>query len=581
MTIIAGAISLHRQAISSELTAALKLHLRSNPDNSGKLEETVWPGFFMTKWDSGAFAEDAWSVASDGLVSTLVGDPLLAPAGLLPNRSEQLQMLIDPDGIVSNRALSITRGAFSIAVYSQSHHQLTLATDKIGLRPLYYTLQDGVLIFASALRIFESIDLILKKQSVMGTLETCVFGFPLGERTPYDGICVLREAQKLTVFASGKIETTHYCDWAPGEGLGRDQIAVAKRLLQKFQEGLRLRLGNDRKSYAFLSGGMDSRAIVSSLISSGCDVEAINFSPDTSQDQVYARLFAEALKSRCKLHFLPRDENPNFSMLAFAAKSKLEASQGISVDRSAFLWSGDGGSVGLGHVYMDEVMLQLAQRADFKAALLHFLKFNGLVLPVNAMTNQGGISTQEMLVANALSEINRYPRADGGRRIYFFLLFNDQRRHLFKHFETIDQHGLEFLLPFYDVDFLKMVADTPSEWGILHRLYSTWFDELAPSARSTPWQTYPGHVPCPVEGDDTLSYQWSGRTSKAVLGFSDRLTCARRLVHESLSATLPPMFSRVRVFLAGALHAVGLRDCRHILTMLTTYRQLARYVNKK
>ena len=88
---------------------------------------------------------------------------------------------------------------------------------------------------------------------------------------------------------------------------------------------------------------------------------------------------------------------------------------------------------------MDQAMLQLAERGDYPAALDHFLGFNGLSLPVKVLSGASRAALQQMIAANAVSEINRYPRADAGRRLYLFLLFNDQRRHLFKHFESIDQ----------------------------------------------------------------------------------------------------------------------------------------------
>ena len=219
-------------------------------------------------------------------------------------------------------------------------------------------------------------------------------------------------------------------------------------------------------------------------------------------------------------------------------------------------------------------MVTLAEDGNFAEAVQWFFKFNGLSLPAKVLAAASRASLQQAMAANVLSELNRYPRADVGRRWYLFLLLNDQRRHLFKHFETIDQHGLEFLLPFYDVHFLKLVANTPARWGLFHRLYGAWFDQLDATARATPWQTYPGHVPCPVPGDSQLSYQWAGRGSS--IGFADgsRRADAARLLAQSFSKSLPSMFSRWRLFWAAVLHGAGLRDFRHILTMLDNLRQL-------
>lgn len=580
MTLFAGALRMDADcALPSDLKASLRQHLRREPDDRGSLASFDGQGMFLVKWDSGAFNEPAWREPGDGTLCTLVGDPLLATSGTRSNRIAQIAQLARPDGELNDHALAQTRGAFAMAAFSASTRTLTLATDMIGLRSVYYSLQDGFLIFASALRILESMPGIARKPSPAGMVESCVFGFPLAERTPYANISVLRECQKLTVSPGGMIELKHYYDWTIAGPTPSEPMAAAQALFAEFQEGLRLRLASDRRVYAFLSGGMDSRAIVSSLASMDCEIEALNFSPDASQDQVYARRFAETLGTQCRLSFLPRDDNPNFSMLAFNAKTRLEREVAVHVDRPVFLWSGDGGSVGLGHVYMDEGMLRLAQRGDFQGALAHFLSFNGLSLPIKVLSSKSRDALQQLISANALSEISRYPRADAGRRLYLFLLFNDQRRHLFKHFESIDQHGLEFLLPFYDTHFLRRVADTPAAWGVLHKLYAMWFEHLNPAARSTPWQTYPGHQPCPVKGDESLSYQWAGRNRDAGLTRSERLSAGRYLAKQALGPSLPAIFSRSRLLLAAALHATGLRDCGHILVMLETYRRLSTHAN--
>lgn len=579
MTLFAGAYCLDpRGDIPRTLKESLRLNLRSVSDSRGSWHIYDQQRMFLVKWDSGAFNESAWEVAEDGSLSTLVGDPLLTESGIRLSRRMQLSQLIQLNSGFCNTVMEQTRGSFSVARYEAKAQTLSISTDMIGLRPVYYTVQDGMFIFASALRVLESVSCVRKKLSIPGMVELSVFGFPLAERTPYEGIFALRESEILNVTATG-IELSAYHDWTVSASISSSPIEAANALFAEFQEAIRIRVEADRRVYAFLSGGMDSRAIVSSLVQLGCTVEALNFSPDASQDQAYARAFAEITGSSCHLNCFPRDDDPNFSLLASKAKTKLEQAKGVVVDRTAFVWSGDGGSVGLGHVYMDEIMLDYADKGDLNAALGHFFIFNRLTLPLKILSKGARRALPQMITTNVLSELNRYPRADLGRRIYLFLLFNDQRRHLFKHFESIDQHGLEFLLPFYDSNVLKMVADTPSRWGVLHKLYARWFDHLPVDARSIPWQTYPGHQPCPIAGDNSLSYQWSSRSQPAKAHFKSRLHLSWGLLKESCSASLPEIFSRSRIGLAAFLNVAGLRDCSHIFKMLLKFRHRGENVN--
>ncbi len=572
MTVFAGAYCLDpHQEVPPTLKAALQTHLRSVQDARGHWHLHDRPQIFLAKWDSGAFHETAWALDPDGAVSTLVGDPLLTAPGERMDRGLQLSRLVHGSGF-NTAALAQTRGAFSVVHYENAGHRLHLATDMVGLRSVYYTVQNGVFIFASALRILESIGWIQKTPSTVGMVEHSIFGFPLAERTPYEGIFLLRECQTVQVDGQG-VHLDSYYDWTTAVPSASTPETAAQAIYDAFQEAIHIRAGGDRNVYAFLSGGMDSRAIVGSLLHQGCQVEALNFSPDASQDQAYARALAEVAGPQCHLHCLDRDNDPNFSLMAWRIKTRLEKATDTHVDRPAFLWSGDGGSVGLGHVYMDEAMLDWADKGDLPAAVAQFFALNRLALPWGVLRATARQALPQMVADHVLAEVNRYPRADQGRRLYLFLLFNDQRRHLFKHFETIDQHGLEFLLPFYDTRFLQLVADTPARWGVLHKLYALWFEHLPAFTRACPWQTYPGHVPCPVAGDQTLSYQWASRTEVFKSGFATRLDFARRLCSAAWHPSVPRYFSKTRLVLAATLHALGLRDSRHVLACLHTFQQ--------
>ena len=578
MTLFAGAFHLRSAHLTPELKTSLRRHLRSRDDSSGQTDVHDLASFFLVKWDSGAFCEPAWRRSPDGSVAALAGDPLWPGNPTGSSRAQQLDQLASHGTALSDVELAKCRGSFALVHLDAQKQELHLATDALGLRSVYYVIQDECLIFATALRILEAMPEIRKKLSFLGMAELSVFTFPLAERTPYEGITVLRECQVLTANATG-VTLHNYDDWSTLQDSPETPEQAAKQLHSIFRDAVNIRLGSDKKVYSFLSGGMDSRAIVATQLDLGRQVEALNFSPPASQDQLYAQLFSAETGARCNLHCLTGGVFPNFSLLAHAAKTKLEQRQATGVDRPAFIWSGDGGSVGLGHVYMDAQMLAHAQRGDMQAAIHHFLQFNNLVLSSKVFTKTAQQQLPQLLLDSVTREVHRYPQHDLGRQLYFFLLFNDQRRHLFKHFETIDQHGLELLTPFFDTCFLKAVASTPVHWGVLHRLYAELFTHLPEFACKTPWQTYPGHVPCPVAGDTDASYQWAP-TRKQPEGLAARSAVALALLR-TVSHNLNSPFSQARVGVAALLHAVGLQDCRHILLRLQLYQQFGIHTRTK
>ncbi|MFH7044201.1 asparagine synthase-related protein [Paucibacter sp. JuS9] len=576
MTIFAGAYCLNaKQQVPTALTRELHAALRTTDDKRGHRCRYEALAFVLESWDSGAFEESTWLCNTDG-VTKVTGDPLLS--GKPASRSRQAARLGQALRSGHFDLLAGSRGSFAAVDYEAAEHRLTLSTDHVGLRPVYYAVQDGILVFATAMRMLESLPWLRRSLSPLGMAEVSAFSFPLAGRTPYAEVTTLRECEVL-VATTGRVSSTAYYDWAEAAHASPAAIPTAPQLYQLFEEAVTLRAGADRSVYSFLSGGMDSRAIVATLLKGERRIEALNFSATASQDQYFAQQLAAEVGPRLALHCLPGGNFPNFSFLALAAKTALEQVQPIDVDRRQLIWSGDGGSVGMGHVYMDEEMLDIAEQRGLAEAAQYFLKFNRIALPTKAMARAVAGTMPGRLHQAVLAEMQRYARREPGRQIYLFLLFNDQRRHLFKHFETIDQHGLELLTPFYDAAFLKAIAATPARQGILHRLYTEWFECMPEVARRTPWQTYPGHVPCPVKGDDVGSYQWEEKQAHHRTSPSERLAVAKRTLQALGTARRSGAFSTGGVTLAAALHALGLRDCGHVLAVLETYARHVRQLN--
>lgn len=576
MTIVAGYYCVRGSTIvPATLEQDIRSALRRNDDTRGQVTVAKRPGFYLCKWDSCAFSEPAWSEIKGVGVSTLVGDPLFVQKDERLHRAKQLECLNLFQEDVESR-LATTRGSFSLVCFSHERNELRLATDILGIRSLYFTIQNGFLVFASAIRILESISSIKRRISMIGTAEQCIYGQPLGSRSPYEEISILREAEVLKA-SYGEVTVTKYFDWSQSTPCPSSGELAAENLFRHFLDGMKIRAYPGEKTLAFLSGGMDSRAIVASLMASGHPVVALNFSPNESQDQDYAIRFAEVAGQDCTLHCRPRDDDPNFSMLAARAIASLEKECLSDVARPNVLWSGDGGSVGLGHVYMDEKMVNLIENEGIEKAAEYFMVLHRNQLPVRVLKSPWKSCLPVQIYQNVLSEIKRYHCNDMGRQLYLFLLLNDQRRHMHKHFESIDEHGLEFLTPFFDSVFLRVVASTPVRMGLLHRLYAQWFAYLPKFALITPWQTYPGHVECPVKCQKKLSYQWSKSKSSSSGPFAERLKRGVLLFTSSFNPMSRHLFSTTRVLVLACMEVFGLRNSQYVLrTMQTFQRILAR-----
>lgn len=164
------------------------------------------------------------------------------------------------------RALDLLNGDFAFAIYDRRNRRLTLARDRMGVRPLYYAWQKGTIVFGSeakALLAFPGIDAAMDLEALD---QIFTLWAPIAPRTAFKNISELPPGH-LMVVEDGR--ATMRAWWSldypdAGETDPRNEAAVADELLALLDDATRIRLRADVPVGAYLSGGLDS-SIVSAL----------------------------------------------------------------------------------------------------------------------------------------------------------------------------------------------------------------------------------------------------------------------------------------------------------------------------
>ena len=505
-----------------------------------------------------------------GNLSLLAGEPL-GPSGNVAEDHEQLQKDLDQG---THSTLRSSRGVFCGVRYREDGEipVLQLFSDKLGVRPVYYWRDDEMVVFATALRVLEALPFVPKVRDDAGVAETIAFGYPLAERTQYRGVSVLREAEIVEFSASGMSRNCYWrWDQVPAKEItNTDAVNQAYEL---FLDTINIRRREDREVGAFLSGGMDSRAIVAALNVSGASVQSINFSPDGSQDQVLARAYAREIG----IPFLsaPRKRNPKggFRMaLTRFVRDCIDRGE-IKVDRPNGLWSGDGGSVGVGNVHLDDKLLALLRSGERRAAIKHYFRISQIGYPYRLLKPETRKDISELLYTGVENELDRHECEDPGQAMFLFLMSNDQRKHLYDVYEDVDLHRLEYQLPFFDGSFLEFMCGLSVDYRNNHRSYTDWFSVFPETTRAVPWQTYPEHVECPLPIPEDLSYQWGPPPPQK---FSTKLFSRISSGVEVLGMALDPTdlgpVPRSRLFALAAIQLLGIKDYSYAVKAAAWYR---------
>jgi asparagine synthase (glutamine-hydrolysing) len=196
------------------------------------------------------------------------------------------------------------RGMFAFALWDKRENRLLLVRDRIGIKPLYYTLNpDGTLIFGSELKAILAHpgvrrELDIEALDAFLTLEYVPAPFSI-----FKNIFKLPAGSMLT-YEEGRIAIRKYWDIEPdphpADSPKRSPASYEDELYALLKESVKLRLISDVPLGAFLSGGIDSSTIVGLMRELGANplrTFSIGFKDASYNELEHARRIAERFET--------------------------------------------------------------------------------------------------------------------------------------------------------------------------------------------------------------------------------------------------------------------------------------------
>jgi len=153
-------------------------------------------------------------------------------------------------------------GMFVFAIYDFTSNELFLARDRMGKKPLYYSVcSDNTLVFASELKAVMSHTSVKKELNLEALNQYLTFDYVPTPATINKGVNKLQPAQYL-IFSNGKIKQQEYYwkhNFAINKSITFDEAKLQLDIL--LSDATRVRLMSDVPLGVFLSGGLDSSAV--------------------------------------------------------------------------------------------------------------------------------------------------------------------------------------------------------------------------------------------------------------------------------------------------------------------------------
>ncbi|MBN1269085.1 MAG: asparagine synthase (glutamine-hydrolyzing) [Kiritimatiellae bacterium] len=173
--------------------------------------------------------------------------------------AEVLLQQFAADGL---KALDCLNGIFAFAVWDQQTRTLCLARDRLGVKPLYYAVCDGDLVFASELKALLKHPGIRREIDLLSVSKFFTFGYIPAPHTIFKGVHKLEPGAYLR-FGEHGLHKGIYWDIPMEDNpiSGRNVDECAADIIEILQDAVRKQLRSDVPVGVFLSGGIDSSAI--------------------------------------------------------------------------------------------------------------------------------------------------------------------------------------------------------------------------------------------------------------------------------------------------------------------------------
>jgi len=297
-------------------------------------------------------------------------------------------------------------GMFAFALWDEKNNMLFLARDRLGIKPLYYSILPNEFIFASEIKAIIKHPKIQKEIDWKALSDYLFYQYIPSPRTIFTQIKKLPPAHFMLIKKDRQIEIESYWDlkWEPDYSLTKQEcIDETRKLLLQVVED---RLVSDVPFGAFLSGGVDSSAVVSAMtkiMNIPVKTFTIGFKESKFNEAHYAKTLAKYLGTEHYQEIVKPNAIEILPELAHKFDEPFGDSSAIPTYYVAKLarkyvtmvLSGDGGDEGFaGYV---RYLQALKEQILFDKKYPFFKKLSRLILPFYPQNLRGRGSLERIL----------------------------------------------------------------------------------------------------------------------------------------------------------------------------------------
>ncbi len=205
------------------------------------------------------------------------------------------------------------RGMFAFGIWDRNRDTLFLARDRLGIKPLYYALlPDGTLLFGSELKSLKVHDRLPREIDPTAIEDYFAFGYVPDPKTIYKGVYKLPPGFRLVVKRGQRqLRPEQYWDVAFRLHAPMSEAEAGEELIARLKEAVKIRMIAEVPLGAFLSGGVDSSAVVALMAGISEDPVntcSISFGDPKFNESAYAAMVADRYKTAHRVEQVDPDD---------------------------------------------------------------------------------------------------------------------------------------------------------------------------------------------------------------------------------------------------------------------------------
>ena len=192
------------------------------------------------------------------------------------------------------------RGMFAFAIWDKVDRRLFLARDRLGKKPLYYHMSPNLFVFGSEIKVLLQHDAISREVDLQAIADYFTYNYIPFPRTIFKSISKLLPGHTLIIQCDEdeklSFSQNEYWDLSYSPDFDSSEEQWCEALRDKLSEATRLRMISDVPLGAFLSGGVDSSAVVAFMAkaqSTPVKTFSIGFKEEDFSETHYARQISE------------------------------------------------------------------------------------------------------------------------------------------------------------------------------------------------------------------------------------------------------------------------------------------------